>query len=76
MTNSLEVLQARYQEDETNIQQALVKLDQVRKTYKATDQPFLDEQHKVEQMIEFHKLLAAKIEADKLEAQFPAQGKH
>jgi hypothetical protein len=76
MTNSLDILQARCQANQTNIDQALAMLDQLQKTYTTNDQPYLDEQRKAEQMIAFQKLLKTKIEADKLGAQFPAQGTH
>ena len=76
MTNSLDVLQARCQENQTNIDQALAMLDQLRKTYTTNDQPYLDQQHKADQMIAFQKMLMTKIEADKLDAQIPAQGTH
>ncbi len=76
MTNSLDVLQKKYQEDEKQIDEAKKKLDLLRKSYKTNDQPYLDAKGNFEQMIEFHKLLAAKIQADKIDAQIPSQGTH
>jgi hypothetical protein len=73
MTNTLDVLQARYQEDGKQIEEVQTELDSLHKTYKITDQPYLDELHKLQQMIEFHKQLQTKIEADKLDEQFKSQ---
>ena len=74
--NSLDVLQARYQEDQTNIEQELAKLDRLHERYKTNDQPYLEEQQKVDQMLSFQRQLATKIEFDKLDAQIRAQGTH
>jgi uncharacterized protein with ATP-grasp and redox domains len=75
-TNSLDVLQARYQEDQTNIEQELAKLDRLHERYKTNDQPYLEEKQKVDQMFSFQRQLATKIEFDKLDAQIRAQGTH
>ena len=75
-TNSLDVLQARYQEDQTNIEQELAKLDRLHERYKTNDQPYLEEKQKVDQMFSFQRQLANKIEFDKLDAQIRAQGTH
>lgn len=74
MTNTLDVLQVRYQDYNKQIRDAEAQLGLLRKSYKTNDQPYLDEQHKLEQMIEFQKQLAAKMEASKFDAQSKAQG--
>jgi hypothetical protein len=91
LTNTLDVLQARYQEDEKQIEEVQTELDLLRKKYKITDtsptqleetnqsgnvvvsseQPYWDEKRKLTGMIEFHKQLQVKIEADKLDEQIP-----
>jgi hypothetical protein len=68
LTNSLDGLQARFQEEEKQIHGFQAKLDLLRKSYKTNDQPYLDEQGKYEQMLGFHKLLYSRIESDKLDA--------
>ena len=96
VTNSLDVLQARFQEDEKQIEAAQTKLDALRRKYGITDrsrtqldqtnqngevivtsqQTYWDAKRKLAEMVEFHKVLQAKIQADKMDAQIPSQGTH
>ena len=63
LTNSLDVLQARYREDEATTRESQAKLDQLRQTCKTNDQQCLGEQLQLERAIAWHKLLEAIIEA-------------
>ena len=76
MTNTLDVLQARYQKDEIKLSESLSNLLMLRKSTKATQQQFWGVQTNLEQLIEFHKLLATNIQAKMLDAQSQAQGTH
>jgi hypothetical protein len=72
-TNTLDVLQVEYQNEEKQIQDVQNWLDLLRKSGKTKDKQYLDEQRTLNNMIGFHKLLGGRIEADKLEQQHKAQ---
>src|SRR5476651_347864 len=61
-TNTLEGTQA---ENDKQILEIQSKMDLLRKTYKVTDQPYLDEQAKLNQKLALQKELAAEIQAMK-----------
>jgi len=72
-TNRLDVLQARYRQDLTNIEQEAVKLRSLRAKYNTNDQRYLEEQQRAEQMDSFQRMLLTQIEADKIDQQIKAQ---
>jgi hypothetical protein len=61
-TNTLEGSQV---ENDKQILEIQSKMDLLRKTYKVTDQPYLDEQAKLNQKLSLQKMLAAEIQARK-----------
>src|ERR1039457_1973839 len=74
MTNTLEVLQARYQKDGIKLSDSLANLRLLTVSTNATQQQFRDIQAHLEQLIAFHTLLAINIQAKMLDAQSQAQG--
>jgi len=80
----IQMLQNQYQQDETSIRQAQADLESLRQQFKIgsgmTDpqspqaQPYWDKKRELEQRLEFHKLLATKIEAEKIDVQIPTLG--
>jgi hypothetical protein len=68
LTNRLEVLQQKYQEDDKQIQEIQTKLHLLRQANKNTDQSYFDEQAKLDRMLAWHKMLWAKIQAMKTDA--------
>ncbi len=62
-TNTSDALQTKYQENEKQILEVQTKMSLLRKTYTITDQPYLDEQAKLNQMLSLQKMLAAEIQA-------------
>ena len=73
-TNRLDELQASYQMEEKVIKEAQTKLDLFLKSGKTNDSSNLAEWHRLEEDVNFHEMLAAKIKADKLAQQPKAQG--
>jgi capsular polysaccharide biosynthesis protein len=75
------VLQSQYQREEVQIPQLQLEVESLRQKCKIRfdasgpqspqEQPYWDKKHDLEQMIEFHKLLGAKIEAEKLDIIIP-----
>ena len=80
----IQALQNQYQQDEMSIRQAQADLDSLRQKYNIgsgmTDpqspqaQPYWDKKRELDQRLAFHKLLAGKIEAEKLDGQIPSAG--
>jgi capsular polysaccharide biosynthesis protein len=77
----IDALQNQYQEQEGQIRQAETELGSLRRQFKIAndasvsqspqEQPYWDKKRDLDQLVDFHKLLAAKIEAEKLEAKIP-----
>jgi len=73
----LEMFQYQYQQDEIQIKQATAELESLRQQYKITfdasapkspeEQPYWDKKHELDSLLDFHKLVAAKIETEKLD---------
>ena len=68
LTNRLEVLQQKYQEEDKQIQETQTKLQLLRQANKNTDQSYFDEQAKLDRMLAWHKMLWAKIQTMKTDA--------
>lgn len=84
MARGIQALQNQYQQDELQIQKATVEVEVLYQQYKIgsdvsapqspQEQPYRDRKHDLDKMVEFHKLLAAKIEVEKVDAQIPTPG--
>jgi len=66
-------LQQQFLTESNQIQEAQANLKVLRQTYTTNDQPYLDAQNKLAQMIKMHQLLYSKLEAEKIDAQLKAQ---
>jgi uncharacterized protein involved in exopolysaccharide biosynthesis len=77
----IDALQNQYQEQEGQIRQAETELGSLRQQFKIAndasvsqspqEQPFWDKKRNLDQLVDFHKLLATKIKDVKLEAKIP-----
>lgn len=84
MVRSLQALENQNQQDEMQIRKASAEVEALRQKYKIGSdistsrtpqaQPYWDKKHELDKMIEFHKMLAAKINVEKLEENIPKPG--
>ena len=74
--STLEKLQITYQNQGKRIQEVEARLDALRQSYTTNAQPYLEQSKTLDNMISLHKLLYAKIQAEKqkIDAQAKAQG--
>ena len=70
---AVEAMQQQYQEQSNQIHEVEAKLKALSQTYKTNDQTYLDEQHKLSQLRDAHRILYAKIATAQLDAQIKAQ---
>ena len=63
---ALDKLQKQYQDQEKQIQEAQAKLETLRQKYSTNGPPYLKQSRTLDSMISFHRVLYAKIEAEKI----------
>ena len=74
--SGLVLLQQQFLTESNQIKEAQANLKVLRQTYTSNEQPYIDAQKKLEQMIRMHQVLYSKLESEKIDLQLKAQGKN